>query len=60
MTGKKDQPSSNMFYKMTLCTTSISIVQKVILTCKVVFRRLGACAKYGCLKLQIFVKIKDS
>lgn len=58
MTGKKDQPSSNMFNKMTLCT--ISIVQKVILTCKVVFLRLGACAKYGCLKLQIFVKIKDS
>lgn len=58
MTGKKDQPSSNMFIKMTLCT--VSIVHKVILTCKVVFQRLGAYAKYGCLKLQIFVKIKDS
>lgn len=36
-----------MFNKMTLCTVSIVV-------------RLGACAKYGCLKLQIFVKIKDS
>lgn len=46
--NQSSKMSKNMFNKMTLCT--VSIVQKVILTCKVVFLRLGACAKYGCLK----------